>query len=250
MFSYLNETSWTPTEPFYAIRVKINGQKELHPCNYQSDANKGKYEAFIRGIGWKKAKTAELIPLFKGGLPEFKEYLETYGKYCLFYAITGKELNSDDCVVSAAKAEIISLLHYGADYCMEVSKAVNELNNRIIKHTLNQLGLTEITHRYQTLPNGNHLNAEDLFRLKVNYYIFYPLIGPPNLDPMVDDTRLFKHYVAMVRAGVYNDPEIENFPVSVKDRLTFLFGEYVANEYKRILYAYPITYNPNKDLVV
>lgn len=233
---YLKPTDRTPTEPFKAI--KVNG--EFHPCTYQSDAKNGKYEAFVSG--WKKAKKAYDIPLFAGtGKEEFESYLATWGKYCLFYSITGYPLDSGDCVVWAAKQEFMVLLSVGYDYVKSMYDRLIAINDKIIEATKKQLGVAEITYWMDT-PKGL-VTANKLFLVKPHYSIAVYLLTAPHIDPISDDDKLWKHFIETYKP---TEQEMDSFPDSVKDRLTFLFGEDVSQMYEAILNDFPLTYNPEK----
>lgn len=230
---YTEKTSWTPEKDFYAIKV----EKEFHPCTYQSDAEKEKYEAFIRGIGWKKSKKGYLIPLFKGTtVEELNDYIAKYGKFCAFYSITGFHLYSDGCVIWAAKQEFMVALNLGFEYVSKMVNDVNQLNDKILKLIHEKNTITDLRGKF-CYVNGNICDMEtDFFKVKIHYSLVAYFLCKPHIDPVTDDEKLYKFYNRI--SGCKEDQS--EFPVSVKDRLTFLFSEEVSKEYERIMNEYPI----------
>lgn len=239
MMFYLKSTDWTPKEPFFAIKT----EGDLHPCCYQSDAKKGKFEAFIRGKGWKKAKKAQLVPLFEGTTKaDFEAYLKTWGKYCLFYAITGKELNSGDCIVWHAQQEFIVLLSVGYDYIQSFYERITAIN-RIIDATIKKhLNVTEITTRYIQNKKG-FFSTDKFFQVRPTYSLMAYFITAPHVDVVSDDDKLWKHFVELYKP---TEAEMQAFPVSMRDRLTFLFGKEASDMYEAVMKDFPMSYNPNE----
>ena len=230
---YTEKTSWTPEKDFYAIKF----EKEFHPCTYQSDAQNQKYEAFVRGIGWKKSKKGYLIPLFKGTtVEELNDYITEYGKFCAFYSITGFHLYADDCVVWSAKQEFTVGLNIGFDYVSKIVNDVNNLNDKILKLIHEKNTITDLRGKF-CYVNGNICDMEtDFFKVKINYSLMAYFLCKPHVDVVSDDDKLYKFYNRI--SGCKEDQS--EFPVSVKDRFTFLFSEEVSNEYERIMKEYPI----------
>lgn len=233
-FFYVQPTSWTPTEPFFAIKNK----KRLIPCTYQSDAKNGKYEAFIYGEGWKKSKNATEVPLPNGDL---SKYLSEYGEYCLFYAITGKERHSRDCVVWAANQEFSVALSVGLEYNSKFVSKVKALNVLIQKIVMEKYGVDVFSEKFQYTKKDNRMVWKDLFYVKPHYSLMAYFLCAPHIDPVSDDDKMWKHFAKL--EGVENE---DKFPVSVKDRLTYLFSEEVSDEYERIMNDYPLSFNPKE----
>jgi len=244
MFFYLKPTSWTPKEDFlYAI--KVDG--DLHPCTYQRDYNdeSTKFESFIRGTGWKKSKKGYKIPVFRGEtLEEMKSYLEQHGKYCLFFSITGFQLGSDDCVVWAMKQEFNVALSIGFEYVAKFTKRIHELNAKIQKIVFDKHGVDVLLRKTQwtggRYSEGAQIIGEyDLFYVKPAYSIMAYFLTKPHLDVVNDDSRLEKHYKA-VTGWKHMEANPDEFPVSMKERLEFLFSKEVAKEYEALMKEFPM----------
>lgn len=236
---YLKETSWTPKEPFFAIKF----ENALYPCSYQSDAKKGKFEAFIRGVGHKKAKKGIEIPLLEQNpsIEQLNDYINKYGANCAFYSITGFTIDSNDCVVSAMQTEFKSGLAVGLEYTSKFAGEIHQLNQMIKEVYQTKYGI-DFSDSWNT-PSKNpkiygHFFTTDLFYVRPNFALFFYWLCAPHIDPVNDDSKMEKLFTKLY------DSEKTEFPVSVKDRLTFLFGEPVCKEYERLMDAYKLTYNP------
>lgn len=232
IFNYVGETSWTPKEDFWAIKV----EKELYPCTYQSDAKKGEYESFVRGRGWKKSKKGILVSKFKGeSVSDLNSYLKDWGKECLFYSITGFNTNSDDCVIWAARQEFIVSLSVGFEYVAGLTGKINVLNEKIKQIVKEKHGIDMEEHRYQYTKEKRLVSIDDLFLIRPSYSLMAYFLTKPNLDVIRDDDRLWKHYVNL--NGIENESE---FPVCMRDRLTFLFSKEISDGYEQIMKNYPM----------
>ncbi len=245
MFFYLKPTSWSPKEELiYAI--KVGG--ELHPCTYQSDAKKGKYESFIRGTGWKKSKKVYQVPVYKGTTKEeWEAYLNEHGKYCLFYSITGKQLGDDDCVIWGAKQEFHVAIGVGYEYMANFLTKINALNAKIQKIVLEKHNVDIFSDRMQwnggkPTDDGWIISQGNLFVVKPCYSLMAYFLTKPHIDPIVDDQKLWKHFVSIVGAKNIDEGEHKEkeFPVSVRDRLTYLFSKEVSDEYAAIMKEFPL----------
>jgi hypothetical protein len=236
---YLPSNFRIPKEPFLAIKVK----GVLHPCSYQSSAKQGKYETFIRGEGWKKSKKAIEVPLYAGSSKEeFEAYLNTWGQYCLFYALSGYQLDDNDCCIWQAQQEFRVLMSVGYDYIQSICERVNAINELIEAATKAQLGVTELTN-WMDLENG-YVQKRDLFRVKVHYSMMCYFLVAPHVDVITDDPKLWKHYVAAYKP---TDEQMDTFPESPKERLIFLFGEQVATMYEALMNDFPMFLETNED---
>ncbi|MEK6829771.1 MAG: hypothetical protein AABY15_06645 [Nanoarchaeota archaeon] len=235
MFFYLKPTGWEPKEDtFHAIKTA----GALHPCTYQSDAKKGKYEAFIRGTGWKKSKNATVVPVYKGTtIEQAQAYMNEHGKYCLFYSITGKHLHDDDCVIWAMKQEFNVAVSLGFEYVENFCKRVNDLNQKIYKIVMDKYKLDIFSERFQYVggeKGDGRLISKDLFQVKPCYSMMAYFLTKPHVDVINDDSKLWKHYVA-IHGVDYIDANPNEFPVSMKQRLEFLFSKEVSEEYENIM---------------
>lgn len=233
MFFYCNFTNRTPEKPFKAYKVK--------DVYYPSDNSEGK--VFIYGEGWKKGKSPIEIPLITElTLENVKTHYEKYGKFCTFYAITGFELGSQDCVVSAANREfnVATSFDCSFEYVANCVGQIKSTNQKIFKIMMDKYGIDmESKYNYQYTkddPEHKHLIVRnDLFMIKPSYSLMYYILTKPNLDVINDDSLLWRHYVTMF--GVKNKDE---FPVCMKDRLTFLFNKEISDDYERILNDFPL----------
>lgn len=222
-FFYL-QTTKRPTTDFKAIKVN----NTLYPAKLN---NSGKYESFIFGIGWKQRKNVYNIPYFKNpSIKGLNNYLKEYGKYCLYFALTGRNLNNKDIVYESERNEFNVACEIGFDKINEIASKVNELNCKIFDIVYKKHGVSIYHDMVQTTKQGN-IVFRDLFQAKIEYSIMGLILTPkPNLNPVVDDQKLWKHFKALY-------PEIpENkFPVSVKERLEYLFSKEVSELYEDIL---------------
>jgi len=244
MFFYLKPTSWTPKADFlYAIKVA----GDLHPCTYQTNYNdeSTKFEAFIRGIGWKKAKKGYKIPVFKGEtLEEMQAYIEQHGKYCLFFSITGFELNSGDCVVWAMQQEFNVALSIGFEYVSGFVKRLNDLNAKIQKIVMDKYQVDVLSDKMQWTggrysEGARIIGQYDLFYVKPAYSLMAYFLTKPHLDVVNDDSKLEKHYKAVV-GYQHIEANPDEFPVSMKERLEFLFSKEVAKDYEKMMKEVPM----------
>lgn len=230
MFYYLKNTSWTPTEPFHAIKHKGTGT--YHPCTYQMDAKQNKYESFVYGEGWKRSKKGYLIPLFSGeNIQEFKEYSLKYGDFCAFYSVTGKSLTCHDSFVAAAQQEY-KVAMYDIEYFSTYIKAVRSLNQKIIDYL--QFQGWDLSQRWNK-KDGVLYDMDSLFRVMPSYSLMFYILVKPHLDVLNDDDKLFKHFTEVYRSNTE-----EKFPVCMRDRITFLFNGDIAQDYEYILNNFPI----------
>lgn len=233
MFFYLKPTSWSPkTDHFYAIKVA----GEFHPCTYQRDYNEEstKFESFIRGTGWKKSKKGYKIPVFKGStIEEMQAYIEQHGKFSLFYSITGFQLGSDDCVVWAMKQEFNVSLSIGFEYVAKFNKRIQDLNAKIQKIVMDKHGVDVLSGKFQETKQGRYAGSYDLFYVRPHYSIMAYFLTKPHVDVISDDSKLEKHNKTV------NGEEAE-FPVSMRERLEFLFSKEVSQEYEAIMKEFPL----------
>jgi hypothetical protein len=246
MFFYLKPTSWTPkTEIIYAI--KVDG--DFHPCTYQRDyieGNSKSYKSFIRGTGWKTSKKGYEIPVFTGDTQEeLQAYLDKYGKFCLFYSITGFQLGCDDCVVWAMQQEFKVALSIGFDYVSKFTKRINELNSKIQKIAMEKHRIDVLSNTFQWTggrysEDSQIVSEYDLFHVKPAYSIMAYFLTKPHLDVISDDRKLEKYYKA-VTSHKHMEANEGEFPVSMKQRLEFLFSKEVAKEYEAIMKEFPMS---------
>lgn len=92
----------------------------------------------------------------------------------------------------------------------------------------------------QTIKNGNIVFRDKLFVGTLNHYLIYPFKCLPHLDPIEDDNRLEHTYINCIGNGKWESlQETPNdFPESVKDRLTYLFGVEISLEYEALMHPF------------
>lgn len=221
---------------------------DFHPCTYQRDyveGNSKSYKSFIRGTGWKSSKKGYKIPVFTGNTTEeIQAYIDEYGKFCLFYSITGFQLNCNDCVVWAMQQEFSVALSVGFDYVAKFTKRVNDLNTKIQKIVMDKHKVDVLSNTFQWTggkysENSQIISEYDLFNLRPAYSIMAYFLTKPHVDVLNDDSRLEKHYRA-VTSFKHIETKPNEFPVSMKKRLEFLFSKEVARDYEAIMKEFPM----------
>lgn len=230
--------------------------EQLKQFNYGYDVNlfpiipmygeKEMKETFIHGIGYVKLKKKNIVkvPLYDYENEEdWDEYLNKYGRYCLYYSLTGHDYLSPACCEISAQAEFRSLVNYKIDikryqtYVYNV-KQIQQIQRDIL---------------YKTYKFDKY---------KVDKCLFYPMFYiqfswctcSPYLNTLSDDSKLEMAY-RMIRCKEMSDnglgivknaidicsilhKEIEEgvkFPICMKDRIKKIYGERCAEFYQSIL---------------
>ena len=203
-------------------------------------------EVFVYNIGWKKfGKTNKIVvPLFSGNIDEWDDYVEKYGKECLFYSLSGYSLHSNDCCILSAIREFHSIFQcYGGikhyqEFVENVEK-IQQIQTDVFKEKLSFL----------TDWGLNNFIENHLFR--PCYSIFF-LIMSPYLDTPTDDKKMEEFYINYRKHEImseYSDydnikasnlifKEIDDgvvFPICMSDRIKMLFGEECERLYQSIL---------------
>lgn len=171
-----------PTDPFKA------GYHEN--TLYPSDSDK-KGQTFIHGIGEVKLKKLKEIPVYDGTINGWNDYLEKYGKFCLFYSITGGDLNGWDCASDRQRQEFNAIILCGVDKYLEFVRLWKRFND--IQH--------QVLDKYDPFFTKN-------FFLKPSYTLggCYYLPYYPNMDVIADDETLFKTF-CFITEQEYNDTD-------------------------------------------
>lgn len=222
--------AWKPKESYYAIKYK----GEFHPCTYHKSTLKAiergeSAEAFIYGHGWKKSKRYYEIPLFDYENGDYSEYIESWGSGCLYYSLTGKNVNDWDCCYIRSRQIFKVCLQVGFEIIGQAELELKDLNDQIQKIIYTKYGSHE---NYEFVKR-------DLFDLRYSYSLMGLMITRPHLDVVADDKRLEHHWNRLTSWELGSG----DFPVSMKERLTFLFSEKVSKSYEILLNKYPIAVN-------
>ena len=231
LFFFIRKTNWTPDGPFEALEY----QKVLYPV-----LSKLSNEVFISGKGWCKSKKRFTITPFSGTTPEdIESYISKYSDECFFYSITGRDLHETDVVSDKMRQEFRSVKKtIGFKEYQVFITEINRLNKIIYDQIMDKNGVDIFKYdEFQTTKQGKLLFRDPLFYIMPRHSMFFYFTTAPNLDPVIDDDWLFKHSVVLNGS----DWTHANLPVSVKDRLSFLFGEEVSSGYEKLMKKYSIS---------
>lgn len=240
------ETSWNrrsrpiPNSPFKAVRAKNkNGEMVFIPI-VQNEWEKRQNEFFCIGFGRIKLqgrKTYE-IPLFSGNAEDWNNYIEKYGKLCLYFSINGKEF-TNDCGDLAEINEFFSICASDATKYpafVDCFIRMNEIQERVINDTFN--GRTLIKSEREGM----------MFRPTHSIMGFsFPFMA----DAVSDDRRLESFWLSYrqkdlsfqeritksVMEPIYAEITTENnvFPTCMSDRIKLIYGEECNELYSRAL---------------
>lgn len=201
-FIYIGKTMTTliPKKGFYALKLSKSDKQKLYPSwdekqikettilYPQTHSYMGDDEVFVRGIGWKKfGKTNRIfVPLFSGNIEDWDEYIQTYGKYCLFYSLTGYSLHDSDCCAFNSINEFYSLLQCegGIEQYQKFVENILEIQ-KIQTHTISK------KLKYLSKWQRERFIQENLIRPCFRVFM---LIMPPYLDTPSDDDKLETYY--------------------------------------------------------
>lgn len=121
------------------------------------------------------------------------------------------------------------------EYGTKFLELIHEINNDIKNIYISQ-GF-EFNKGYSYI-NDVFVSHTDLFSVKPQYSIMYYFLTKPTVDVVSDDDKLWKHFVHIHKAFNY---DLDNtLPVSVKDRLIFLFNKDIAKKYENLLNNFSI----------
>lgn len=213
--------------------IKIDGKLEPFET--------GEKEVFVHGKGWKKIGKAKVthVPALTNET-NLNEFLTTYGDKCLYYALTYQRLNSQDCCWSFIQDEFTAMVALGINEWISVLERFNALKAKIATIYMDKWGIVPDNERMQTTKQGKLLFKSNIFTLRFNHYLTYPLRCKPHLDPIEDDNRLAMTYLNCVLNGDYEayglDKAFHN--TSVEQRLKMLFSEEVSTEYKALMHPF------------
>ena len=194
-FVYIGKSmeNMIPKSGFHALKLSSKDKRELYPfwdeetvkntsvlypCSYDDK------ELFVYGLGWKKLgkKNWINVPLFSGEIEDWDNYLNEYGKDCLFYSLTGYSLQSNDCCASNMISEFLSLLQCKGgigEYqkYVENIEAIQEIQREVFNEKLSYMGEYE----------RKSFIDKNLIRPCYRVFLF---ITTPYLDTPNDDDKL------------------------------------------------------------
>lgn len=246
-----------PTDSFYALKLSKRDKETLFPkwsaeqiketiVYYPKTDDYKENELFVGGLGWKKfGKTNKVvIPTFSGNVEDWDEYLEKYGKYCLFYSLSGYSLDDMDCCAFNAQREFLSLLQCNGGIVkyqkyVENFKSIQEIQKKVFAEKLSFISETEM----------KYFVRDNLF---TPYFAEWILSIPPYLDTPNDDYKMevfyrkYRKHEIKLEHSDYDwkkiseimDKEMEEgkvFPICMSDRMKMLFGEKCHTLYQYIL---------------
>ena len=224
---------------------KLEEYKKKYGC--REVANKKEYrvpaitiikdEVFVHSLGYIKAKTIENIPSYDGLRSSWNEYIAKYGYDCLFYSLTGYELHTNDCCAYKMQCEFKSIILSNID-----------------------LGeYTELVHLFKTINSYQQSKLSDLsflYKGEDKNFLFEPSYGlvglmttSPFYDTLKHDDKLVKLYVrirsheltvkgdnlAISRKTAEKEVDDGVFPVSMSERIRYLFGDECEKTYREVV---------------
>lgn len=247
---------------FYYIEPKTNGSfkaivlkgnllkryKQIHPTDecendkeYYYPCEKGTDNAaFVRGLGWIKSTNVKQIERFNGNIEDWDNYVKTYGFICMFYSLTDFNFYYNDVSYDREKEEFLSFIMIRKVWGFEkYGKFVN------LFKIMNNLQ-TEVL---QDITNSNRERNCALFRPSYSFYCF---ATKPHIDCILDDSMMeFAYKIKRFKEleGSFTEKtnkvrkEIEEgkqFPIQMKARINYLYGEYCEKIYSQLLNEFQI----------
>jgi hypothetical protein len=173
--------------PYRADRVPqsdflaVKHNEKLYPLQYQYQ----KKETFIYGVGWIKIKRKQLItvPVYSRKIAEWDTYLEKYGKYCLYYSLSGGHLGDRDCCTTNQQQEFYRIMQCGGPE--KFSQFARNFNafQKIQKEVI------------EALPDICSLYSDRMY-IKPAYSVVYSFLGcAPYMNTVADDRKLEEMYL-------------------------------------------------------
>lgn len=197
----------------------------------------GEKEVFIYGKGWKKLGKKKIVdvPVITD-TTDLNEFLNGYGYKCLYYALTSQLLGSQDCCWTYIQAEFMSMIRVGINDWMDVLNKFNNLKKDIINISLNKWGINPYDYnKMQTSKGGRLFFREGVFAPTLKHSIAGIIRCLPYLDAISDDDALYKTYYLCELNGDESLLSDDNLPISVKDRITYLYNENVTAQYENLM---------------
>lgn len=201
-----------PTEKFYAMRLSLQAKRKLYP-QYEDETLRqidllmpksdrlfcDENEIFIYGLGRRKfGKTNKIeVPVFSGNLEDWDEYLKTYGRYCLYYSLTGYELDCFDACACPTQYEFLSILQ-----CKGGIKKYQKYIDNIFK--IREIQEKKITETFKGSKSKYYL--ESMLK-ELSTEPSFAIMGcsmPPYLNSMADDEKLENFYTEKRKIEFWN----------------------------------------------
>lgn len=225
------QKSYHKNENFNAITI----DNELHPFETYNK------EISVYGKGWIKIGKKKIIevPALTDNT-NLNDYFINYGENCLYYALTSQQLGSNDCCWKTVQNEFTAMIAIGIDRWLNVLERFHNLKLKIDKIYLDKWNIVPDNSKMQYTKGGVLLLNNNIFTLNFEHYISYPFRCKPQLNPIKDDVSLANTYFLCVLNAdsevYFKDNEFDN--TSVKQRLTMLFSEQIANEYEALMHPF------------
>lgn len=214
--SYANRN--IPKKPFEAVMIK---DKKTHEITLYPVLDRMYGEFFISHKGWIKKCKTKMIPLFSLKEKDWEKYRKKYGDYCLFYSLTGNDLVSQDCSITAQQNEYNSL-------CVEPSRITDYKKFIRLYNKVN-----EIQRRFFKFSGYKYIDYYD--------YLFTPLYTEPlaksympityDVDVYGDDKKLEKAY-NYLKDTKFPDTAL---PEDMASRIELIYGKECLDYYNKLL---------------
>lgn len=267
-FIYINENSYgyhnKPIDSFRA--VKKDGI--IYPLTNIND-NK----AFVYGIGRFNVNKKNLIhvPVYSEKQEDWNEYLHKYGMYCLFYSISGNDLNSPDCCVSMQQNEFCSVVKCGIFDYLEFTSSFFEFDKIQRSYISNLKDIYNLDNLYikpqykilifPTKPTMDTI-LDDSKLEKVYFYTRYQQLLNSDLsiineynniqneikkfdncsmdrELLKKSSSLFAKIVSDLTKQTYDEIKRgDQFPICMKDRISYLYGDRASDLYNSMLNSF------------
>lgn len=199
----------------------------------------------------RKNALIELAPQKFQTLGDVEKFFNAYGVYCLYFALTNQKLKANDLSWNCLSYEMLAMERVGFKKWVGFIEAVNTLKRKIYEIYLNKYGV-----------EYKQVKSNKLFDIRLEYFHVYPFLTLPHLNPINDDNLLVNTYIKLTFSDEYNTYynfdenynliktiyEYENskltikeqniktdFPISVQDRLTYLFNSEIAADYEKLI---------------
>ena len=192
---------------------QIKNTTVLCPCSLDDK------EVFVYGLGWKKfGKTNKVsVPLFSGELEDWDNYLNEYGKECLFYSLTGYSLKSNDCCANNMISEFLSLLQCKGGI-KEYQKYVENVE------TIQEIQTKVFNEKLSFMGNYEKKSFIEKNLIRPCYRILF-FISTPYFDTPADDDKMETFY----RTFRHNEIKTSHKDYERMLELTKLMSEEIEN---------------------
>ena len=231
-FIYIGETKREhKNSSFNALKLSNKDKERLHPLwsekqrkntivlYPQTDLYSGEDKVFVRGLGEKKfGKTNKVeVPIFSGEIEDWDNYLNSYGKECLFYSLTGYSLDDWDACISNSVDEFLSLLQCKGGIT-QYQKYVENIEE------IQRIQTEKINEKFSYLSDWErkYFIKDNLIRPCFRVFMF---ITTPYLDTPNDDVKLLVFYKKYRRHEIETNHTDYKRMIELKDHLMKEEGE-------------------------